>query len=60
MDADTLLALDTSAQVITVKNSSILSPDVGISLFASRKIEKSNMVEYYCASLVYINLANDS
>lgn len=52
MDVKTLLVLDTSAQVITVKNPTMLHPGVRLVLFIFGKIGKDDMVQYCLVSLV--------
>lgn len=49
---DTILAVDMSAQEITVNNSKNLCPDARLRLLDSRTIGKSLVVGYYYVSLV--------
>lgn len=50
------MALDSSAQRITGKKSTISNSGAGLEVFASRTIGNDEVVEYYYGSVVYVKL----
>lgn len=59
MYMEMLLALNTSAQGLTVKKSTIPHLRSGLGVFACRAIGKEEMVGHYYGSLVYSDLIKD-
>lgn len=59
MEEETVLALEKSAQVITVEKSEISHPNSGLGLFSAQTIGKGKMLRYHCRSLVYVDLTEE-
>lgn len=53
MDMETLLELDTLAQIITVTKSMFLHPVAGLGLFPFRPVTVGELVGYYYGSLAF-------
>lgn len=56
---NTSLTLSASAQRISMEKSTMLHPDAGLGLFASRELIEGEVIGYYYGSVVNSNLTKE-